>query len=130
MLLCGLVLLVGGNKLLQMLPGGGGLTASRTLIIAMTGTFLARAWVDGRSIILNSAEVLVPQAFFYGGHAVLNVALAIVLGRMFGVEGVACATPITAMATSVWGYHWMIRRYIFRRPGAIPPLAATVSEKT
>lgn len=113
MLLCGIALLIGGNKLLHLLPGGAGLHASKSLILAMTCAFIARAWVDGRSIILNSAEVLVPQTFFYGGHAAINVVVAIALGRVYGVEGVAWATPITALATSVWGYPWLVQRYIF-----------------
>lgn len=114
-LACGVVLLIGGNWLLGMLPGAGGLSVSRSLIVGVTLAFVARAWVDGRSTVLNSANVLLPQIFFYGGHALLAIPLAIVLGRRFGVEGVAWATPITAMFTSVWGYWWLIRRYIFGR---------------
>ena len=95
---------------------GGPVNVSSSLVIAMTATFVTRAWVDSRSIVLNATGVLMPQIPFYGGHAVLNALVAIALVRRFGVEGVAWATPITALLTSVWGYPWMIRRYIMNRP--------------
>jgi Na+-driven multidrug efflux pump len=80
--------------------------------------FALRAWVDCRSIIVNSAGVLVPQLAFYGGHAVLNVIVAFLLAKRFGIEGVAWATVLTALVTSTWGYPWMIRKYIFGKDNA------------
>ena len=92
---------------------------SRTLIAGLTLMFALRAWVDCRSIIVNSAGVLVPQLAFYGGHAVLNVLLAFALAKRYGIEGVAWATVLTALVTSTWGYPWMVRKYIFgTRPTA------------
>jgi len=60
------------------------LTISRSLIVAVTLTFLCAPWVDCRSIILNSMNVLVPQIWFYTTHAVLNL-----VGRHPGGETVA-----------------------------------------
>jgi O-antigen/teichoic acid export membrane protein len=117
----GIALLTGGNlmrALLQRISGGGEFDISANLICAVTATFMTRAWVDSRSITLNSTGVLAPQIVFYTGHAVLNFVVAILAVRRFGVEGVAWATPITAIVTSVWGYPYMMRRYIFSREEA------------
>jgi Na+-driven multidrug efflux pump len=46
---------------------------------------------------------------------VLNLALALMLARPFGVEGVAWATPISAMLTSVWGYPWLMKKLIYSK---------------
>jgi Na+-driven multidrug efflux pump len=61
---------------------------------------------------------------FFGAHAVLNFVLALALAKPFGVEGVAWATPISALLTSAWGYPWMMRKYIFRHTGATPTATA------
>jgi O-antigen/teichoic acid export membrane protein len=110
----GIALLVFTEPVLRHIKGAQGLTISRSLILAMTLTFVLRAWVDCRSIILNSASVLLPQIYFYTGHAVLNLLVAILVVRRFGVEGVAWSTAITAIVTVGWAYPWLIRRYIFR----------------
>jgi len=112
----GLALLLFSGPVLARFPAAAGVTVSRSLILAVTITFVLRAWVDSRSIILNSVNVLKPQIVFYSGHAILNLIVAIALVKPFGVEGVAWATPITALLTSVWGYPWMIKRYIFNKP--------------
>lgn len=88
---------------------------STSLILALGTTYFLRAWVDCRSIILLSANVIKPQLIFYCGHAVLNVIVAIPAAYAFGVEGVAWSTSITMLMTSVWGYPYMLRRYIFVR---------------
>ncbi|MBC8106263.1 MAG: oligosaccharide flippase family protein [Anaerolineae bacterium] len=111
----GVSLLLFAGPVLARFPAAAGVTFSRSLILAITITFVLRAWVDSRSIILNSVNVLKPQIVFYSGHAILNLILAIALVKPFGVEGVAWATPITAVLTSVWGYPWMIKRYIFNK---------------
>jgi O-antigen/teichoic acid export membrane protein len=111
----GIALLLFTQPVLARFPAAQGVEISRSLILAVTITFVLRAWVDCRSIILNSVNVLAPQIWFYSGHAVLNLVVAILLVKPFGVEGVAWSTPITAMLTSVWGYPWMIKRYIFHR---------------
>jgi O-antigen/teichoic acid export membrane protein len=103
------------EPVLRHFPEAQGMHVSRSLILAVTATFILRAFVDCRSIILNSVNILKPQIVFYTGHAVLNLILAIALVRPFGVEGVAWATPITAIVTSVWGYEGMLNRYIFRK---------------
>jgi len=111
----GIALLLFTQPVLARFPAAAGVHVSRSLILAVTITFVLRAWVDSRSIILNSVNILKPQIVFYTGHAVLNLVLAIALVKPFGVEGVAWSTPITALLTSVWGYEWMIKRYIFRK---------------
>jgi O-antigen/teichoic acid export membrane protein len=122
MLAAGAVLLVARGPMSNLLArlAGGPVNVSVSLILAITATFVTRAWVDSRSIVLNATNVLMPQIPFYAGHAVLNAAIAIAVVRRLGVEGVVWATPLTALVTSVWGYPWMIRRYIVKRPAAGP----------
>lgn len=112
MLAGGTVLLLFTERVLNHIKGAQGLTISRSLILAMTLTFLLRAWVDCRSLILNSMNVLVPQIWFYTGHAVLNLVVGILVVKRWGVEGVAWCTFITGLVSSAWGYPWMIRRFI------------------
>ncbi|CAN5606061.1 N/A [soil metagenome] len=113
MLCIGVMVFFFTAPVLRRFPEAQGMIVSRSLILAVTCTFILRAWVDCRSIVLNSVAVLKPQIFFYTGHAILNIVLAIILVKPFGVEGVAWSTPITALVSSAWGYPWMIKRYIF-----------------
>jgi len=101
-----------GRPLVHFWTRGQQVNFSTSLIVAMSATFALRAWVDCRSVVLNSVPVLVPQLLFYGGHALLNVVVAIAAAKRFGVEGVAWATPLTALVTSTWGYPWMLRRLL------------------
>jgi O-antigen/teichoic acid export membrane protein len=125
MLACGAFMLVAGEHVLALLSRGGtSITVSRGLVVAFTAAFVVRAWVDSQSIALNAASVFRPQVLIYGGHALLSFVVAVLLVRPFGVEGVAWAAPLTGLVTSVWGYPWMIRKYIIgahgRAPGGAP----------
>lgn len=129
MLLCTVVLLVGGQRLMALLPHGPNSTGSavevsRSLILACGLTFATRAWVDCRSVVLLSANVFRPQILFYTGHAVLNLIVAIPAAKYWGVEGVAWSTPITAMLTSVWGYPLLLKWYIYRDKIELAPSSA------
>lgn len=116
---CGSILLFGtamfffGPRIVRLWTGTP-VEFSRSLVAGLTLMFALRAWVDCRSIIVNSAGVLAPQLWFFGGHAVLNVFVAFLLAPRYGIEGVAWATVLTALVTSAWGYPWMVRKYIFR----------------
>jgi O-antigen/teichoic acid export membrane protein len=121
MLCCGAGMLLCGNQVLRLWTWGQDLHVSHSLIVAMTLMFALRAWVDSRSIVLNSANVLLPQIYVFGAHAVANTALAIILAHRMGVEGVAWATVITSLLTSFWGYPWMLRRLFKQKiPGQTP----------
>jgi len=112
----GIALLLFGTRIMALLPGDHErLHVSNSLIVALTLTFVTRAWVDCRSVVLLSANVLAPQILFYTGHALLNLAIAIPAGRRWGVEGIAWSTPISAILTAVWGYPWLMGRYIYQR---------------
>jgi O-antigen/teichoic acid export membrane protein len=121
----GTVLMVFGDTVFHIWTRGQINAVPRTLVLAVTATFLLRAWVDSRSIILNSLNILAPQVHFFVAHAVLNLVGAVVLSRYFGVAGVAWATPITALLTTAWGYPWMVRRGVARArcPLGNPPMA-------
>ncbi|HYE20341.1 MAG TPA: MATE family efflux transporter [Tepidisphaeraceae bacterium] len=127
---CGLVAAVGlafvftADVVLAKWSRGQVTHVSASLVLAVTATFLLRAWIDCRSVALNAAGVLAPQVILIVSHAVLNVVVAIVLGRRYGVEGVAWATPLTALVTTAWGYPWLVRKYLWRRAAvavAAPP---------
>jgi O-antigen/teichoic acid export membrane protein len=115
LLLGGVPLLLFGRPLIRLWIGED-LSYSNNLVIALTLLFALRAWVDCRSAVLNSAGVLIPQMFFFGAHAILNLAIAIPMGKRYGAEGVAWTTVITAIITTGWGYPWMMRRYIWNQP--------------
>jgi O-antigen/teichoic acid export membrane protein len=112
MILCGLGMLVLGNWVIGWLSPGTTITVSKNLILAVTAMFAVRAWAESQSIALNSASVFTPQVILFGGHALLNIIVAIAVAKPFGVEGVAWSTSITGLVTSVWGYPWMVRKYI------------------
>lgn len=104
--------------------GGATVVVSKSLILAMTATFVLRAWVDCRSVVLNPANILWPQIWFFVTHAVLNVIAAVLLTPKMGAAGVAWATPLTALLTSAWGYPLLMRKFFReagKQSGAIDP---------
>ena len=111
----GALMLLRGNWIVRVWTHGQPVVISKSLVLAFTAMFLARAWVDCRSAVLNSAEVLKPQVWVFLFHAVLNLALAIPMAKIFGVEGVAWCAPATALLTSFWAYPWMLRKYVYHR---------------
>lgn len=115
-LVVGLLMVTHGDLLLRTWLRAE-LVAPAPLVVAFTFAYLTRAWVDSRSLVLNSAGILRPQLAFWLANAALAVGLALVLGRRFGATGVAWAYPIAAVLTTVWGYPWMMRRYVYRRGG-------------
>lgn len=136
---CTLLLLVEGDWVVRHWTHGQVTHVPRALVAAVGAMFLARAWVDSRSVLLNAAGVVVPQVAFCLTHVVLNLVVAAIAARHFGVIGVAWATPITALVTSVWGSVWMVRRLGARyaasgeapppaTPLPVPAVAAVVGE--
>jgi O-antigen/teichoic acid export membrane protein len=111
---CGIALLAAGDYIIARWSRHQVTHVSHALTLALTATFLMRVWVDCRSVALNAAGALLPQTAVIGAHAAANLVLAVSLGRRFGVEGVAWATPITAVLTSGWGYPWMVRRFVLK----------------
>ena len=119
---CGIALLVAGDYIFAHWTRNVVNHVPRGLILAITATFVLRVWVDSRSIALNAINVLRAQAVFIGLHAILNLAVALILSRRFGVQGVAWATPLTALLTTAWGYPWLMRQHL--------PEYAKVDERT
>jgi O-antigen/teichoic acid export membrane protein len=114
-ILCGVAMFFFGDKILAVWTRGQMLHVSRSLVVAMTALFVLWTWMASLSILLNSAGVLRPQMWFISLHALLNVVLAIALAKPFGVTGVAWSMTITGLVTSVWGYPWMLRKYVLNR---------------
>jgi O-antigen/teichoic acid export membrane protein len=114
---CGIMLLVVGDTFFRIWTRGQITHISPNVVLAMTAMFVGRVWVDCRSVILTSANVLLPQVYFFVAHALLNLLVAVILAKHIGVAGVAWATPLTALVTSIWGYPWMMRRLFKRSAG-------------
>jgi Na+-driven multidrug efflux pump len=66
---------------------------------------------------LNACGVVKPQIAILAGNGLLNIVLALVLAKPYGVLGVAWAFPISAAVTSLWGYPWLIRRHLAKAAG-------------
>jgi O-antigen/teichoic acid export membrane protein len=115
---CGLTMYFFGEALLRLWTRGQDVELSRMLVLGITATFVSRAWVECRSIVLIGAGYLVPQMYFLGANAILNIAIAIVGAKLFGVEGVAWSIPISTILTSGWGYPLMISRCLRSRAAA------------
>jgi O-antigen/teichoic acid export membrane protein len=114
-IVCGIVLLFSGQRIFRLWTQDASVHISKSLILAMTATFVLRAWVDSRTAALNSVGLFRPQIIMFASHAVLNLTLALILARPFGVEGVAWATPISALLTSAWGYPWLMRKLLYEK---------------
>ena len=123
MIACGIVMYFWGDVLLRIWTRGQDVPVTRMLILGMTATFVVRAWVECRSIVLIGAGYLIPQMYFLAANAILNIALAIVLAKQFGVDGVAWSIPISTVLTSGWGYPLMISRCIKARAAEAPAAA-------
>lgn len=110
----GVVLLFTADWIVGRLPehSTDGITISKSLILAFLVTYALRAFVDSRSVVLLAANILKPQLFYYCGHCVLNLVMAIPAAQWWGVEGVAWCTPVSGLFTSVVGYHLLMRRHI------------------
>lgn len=111
----GTLMLLRGDWIVRIWTHGQPVVISKSLVLAFTAMFVARAWVDCRAAVLNSAEVLKPQVWFFVIHALLNLAFAIPMAKLFGVEGVAWCAPATSLVTSIWAYPWMLRKYVYHR---------------
>jgi O-antigen/teichoic acid export membrane protein len=122
--LCGLTLLMTGHWVIPLWTRTPGIVVSRSLILAMTATFVLRAWIDARTIAFNAVGAFRPQIVFFAAHAVLNFILAVALAKPYGVEGVAWATPISALLTSAWGYPVLMRRLLRERQASASASAA------
>ena len=93
---------------------GSHITAPVGLIFAMTAVFVIWTSVSSLSLVLNSKGVVWPQVYFLGAHALLSVIAGIALVQKWGVVGVAWAIVFTALPTTLWGYPWLVHRYMGR----------------
>ena len=138
-LVCGSILVLGavlfwqGDTLMQWWLGRP-FAGSRTIIAGMTAGFLLRAWVDCRSVVLNSAGYAREQLSYWVAQAFLHLVLSLILMRMAGVAGVAWAAPLSALLTTTWGYP-LLMRTLFKRmeagaPASNPILSRAVATST
>jgi len=114
----GVVMFFFGGEILRIWTRGQHVEISKVLIAGITAAFAARAWVECRTIVLIGAGYLVPQMYFLAANAILNIALAIVFAKQWGVGGVAWAVPVSTLLTSAWGYPLMISRCIRMKQAA------------
>jgi len=125
---CGVVMFFFGDRILHIWTRGQDLDISRTLILGMTATFVARAWVDCRTVVLVGASYLVPQMYVLGANALLNIVLTIVFAKLWGVEGAVWAIPVSTLLTSGWAYPLMIQHGIRLRAAERAAAAAAAAQ--
>ena len=122
--LCGVAMFFFGDHILRIWTGGNMIVVSRPLVVALTALFILWSGMSSLSVLLNSAGVLRAQMWFITSHAVLNLIVAVAMVKPFGVTGVAWSMTLTGLFTSVWGYPWMLRRYVLKRAWAAAPVDA------
>jgi O-antigen/teichoic acid export membrane protein len=115
---CGGVMLLFGDPILRIWTRGAVTHAPTSLVLALTSLFVLWTWMSSISVLLNAAGVLRVQMWIIASHAALNVIVALLLVKPFGVEGVAWSMSITGLLTSVWGYPYVLRRHIYSRKQA------------
>ena len=113
-----------GNYLVNLWTRGVQPTTSCALIIGLTATFMMRTWTECQSIVLNAANVLLPQTRILISNAVLNCLLAIVLVHYYGAVGAAWSIPISTALTSGWAYPLLFRKHLTNMP-KVPEVAVT-----
>jgi O-antigen/teichoic acid export membrane protein len=121
---CGAAMFFFGDWIVTVWTRGEFVAVSRPLVAAMTALFVLWTGMASLSIVLNSAGVLRAQMWFISLHGLSNVILAVALAKPYGVTGVAWSMTITGLLTSVWGYPWMLRKYIFQRNWTATPVRA------
>jgi O-antigen/teichoic acid export membrane protein len=124
----GVVMFFFGDVILRLWTRGQHIEISKVLIAGITAAFAARAWVECRTIVLIGAGYLVPQMYFLAANAILNIALAIMFAKQWGVDGVAWAVPVSTLLTSAWGYPLMISRCIRMKQAAATAGAGSAAE--
>ncbi len=114
----GVLLIVAQKPLLRVWLGSDQLSASASIVTALTLAFASRVWIDSRSVVLNSVDVVRPQFLFLLANATLFFALAWLAAPRLGIEGVAWALPISSVLTTGWGYPWLLRKILRGREHA------------
>jgi O-antigen/teichoic acid export membrane protein len=114
----GAVLIVAQKPLLRMWLGSDQLAASSGTVVALTLAFASRVWIDARSVVLNSVDVVRPQLRLLLANAALFFLLAWLAAPRFGIEGVAWALPVSSVLTTGWGYPWLLRTIVRGREHA------------
>lgn len=83
------------------------------LALSFTACFAMWVWVTSHAALLNAARILRPQITILAAHAVLTVAIMPFLVLRWQVNGAACAPFVAGLATSGWGYPWLVRKHVF-----------------
>lgn len=110
-LAAGLTMGLFGDRILRLLMGSSTPAPAGGLVLALTVACALRAWADCHAVYLNGANVLSPQTGLLGSNALLALLVAVPATRAFGATGTAWAYPIAALATTLWGYPWLVRRF-------------------
>ncbi len=107
-----IVLLTLRQPIFSLLGGTSKLMPGRALIVGMSVACLCRVWADCHSVLLNGANVLRVQALLLGCNAVVAIAFNVLATKLFGNVGTVWSFPLAAALTTLWGYPWMVRKYV------------------
>lgn len=111
MVTSGALLVLLNQQIFTLLTGANGIIPRRTLIFGMAIGCTFRAWSDAHSILLNGANVLIPQIILVGINAILTIAINMIATYHFGAVGTAWSFPIAAVLTTLWGYPFIVKKY-------------------
>ena len=112
MLACGAFMYFFGGTVVRIWTRGEATQVQKSLVIATTAFFAVRALTECQSVVLNAIGVLMPQVWFLGANAILNLIVGVLLAKHYGVVGVAWSFPASALFTTMCGYPYLVRRYL------------------
>ncbi len=82
---------------------------------ALAANMLVVNWILPNRAVLSAGLIVRPQTMCRLVEGALNLGLALIWGRMFGVVGVVASTAVAAVLTSLWVLPWLTAR-MFARP--------------
>jgi O-antigen/teichoic acid export membrane protein len=109
----GMILDLVGKPIYRMWLKGTDFAPPPGLALSFTACFAMWVWVTSHAALLNATRILRPQITILAAHAILTVAIMPFLVLRWQVNGAAWAPFLAGLATSGWGYPWLVRKHVF-----------------
>lgn len=84
-------------------------TPATTLILCTGAYYLVRQWTDLHAVLVNGLDMMKPQAISATAHAVVTIALEIILIKRIGLLGVPLGCLAGYLLVSAWFLPWLAR---------------------
>ena len=101
---CGTVVMLLGSNLFYRIWVGGEVSVPFRLSLVMAVYVIVNAWNGIFSVFLNGTGIIKLQYLAGIWGMILNIPMAIWLGRHIGVEGVVLSTVILGAINMIWSY--------------------------